>query len=192
MLWPTRTRATDAQLELGLDAWRALVSADPRKLAAIMRTGTPALPLLAPALHRHLRELPSPVNGLSFTEEMALGVLGQREASLNVLFAVLTYELDPLPGQGDLQIRSRVLSMESASAPLIARRPGIDKLGRSRPPWTDVLTITDTGRAVLRGEIDYLSLAPPGRWVGGVEIGSANPDWRWDEAARDAVPAGAR
>jgi hypothetical protein len=44
-------------LKLGLDAWRALVNPDPRPLAAIMRSGTPELPLLAKALHRHLREL---------------------------------------------------------------------------------------------------------------------------------------
>ena len=48
------------------------IDPDPRELAAIMRSGTPALPLLATALHRHLRELPSSVNGLSFTEELAL------------------------------------------------------------------------------------------------------------------------
>lgn len=184
MLWSTRTRAKDPQLELGLDAWRALASPDPRKLAAIVRAGTPALPLLAPALHRHLRELPSAANGLSFTEEMALGVLAKGETSLYILFAELTYSIDPLPGQGDSQVRSRVLAMERTSSPLIARRHGVDNLGRSRSPWTDVLTITDTGRAVLRGEVDYLSLAPPSRWVGGVRIGGTAPDWRWDEVAQ--------
>src|SRR5580700_7186811 len=58
MLWTTRKAVSAAQLQLGLDAWSALVDPDPRPLAAIMRGNTPALPLLAPALHRHLRELP--------------------------------------------------------------------------------------------------------------------------------------
>jgi len=186
MLWATRATAEEPQLQLGIDAWRALANPDPRRLAAIMRAGTPALPLLAPALHRHLRELPSTANGLSLTEEMALGVLAQRSTSLHSLHMALTYGIDPLPGQGDVQVRNRVLAMERTSAPLIARRPGIDKSGPLRAPWTDVLTITDTGQAVLRGEIEYLSLAPPSRWVGGVEIGGASPDWRWDEAAKTA------
>jgi hypothetical protein len=174
-------------LKLGLDAWRALVNPDPRELAAIMRSGTPALPLLANALHRHLRELPSSVNGLSFTEEMALQLLAEDEMNLIHLCGDMTYARDPLPGQGDLQIRDRVLNMEGASARAYERRPGVGRQGESRPPWTDVLTITDLGRAVLRGEVDFLSLRPPSRWVGGVEIGAGFPDWRWSEEMRNAV-----
>ncbi len=83
ILWTKRKPATPAMLQLGLDAWRALINPDPRGLAAIMRSGTPALPLLANALHRHLRELPSTVNGLSFTEEMALQLLDENEMNLS-------------------------------------------------------------------------------------------------------------
>jgi hypothetical protein len=43
------------------------------------------LPLLAKALHRHLRELPSSMNGLSFTEEMALQLLAEDEINLNAI-----------------------------------------------------------------------------------------------------------
>ena len=49
MLWVTRKAVSAAQLRLGLDAWRALAKPNPRPLAAIMRSGTPALPLLARA-----------------------------------------------------------------------------------------------------------------------------------------------
>jgi hypothetical protein len=187
MLWAKRCPATPAALKVGLDTWRALISTDPRELALIMRSGTPALPLLAKALHRHLRELPSSDNGLSFTEELALQLLAEGEMSLGHLFSRLTYERDPLPGQGDLQVRDRVLNMESASVRVYERRPGVDRNGMSRPPWTDVLTITEPGRAVLRGEVDFLSLRPPSRWVGGVHIGPGLPDWRWNEQIRHAV-----
>ena len=40
---------------------------------------------------------------------------------------------------------------------------------------------------LLAGSIDYRRLAPPPRWVGGVEIGTGRPDWRWDDAKADAV-----
>ena len=187
MLWRTRRLVTPATLTLGLNAWRALVAPDPRALAAVMRSGTPALPLLGKALHRHLRELPSSTNGLSFTEQMALQLLAEGEMNLAHLYGRLTYELDPLPGQGDFQVRDRVLNMEGASARLFQRRPGIARNGEARPPWTDVLTITDLGRAVLNGDIDLLSLRPPKRWVGGVPVGPGMPDWRWDEETKDAV-----
>lgn len=187
MLWTTRQPATPAMLTLGLDAWRALVAPNPRALAAIMRSGTPVLPLLSKALHRHLRELPSSMNGLSFTEQMALQLLAEGEMNLAHLYGRLTYERDPLPGQGDFQVRDRVLNMEHASDRLYERRQGVARNGEARPPWTDVLTITDLGRAVLKGDIDFLSLNPPKRWVGGVEIGPGMPDWRWDEERKDAV-----
>jgi hypothetical protein len=187
LLWAKRERADARVLALGLQAWRALASPDPRALAAIMRSGTPALPLLATALHRHLRELPSAVNGLSLTEQLALELLAQREQSLQQIFVTMNQRADPLPGQGDLEVRHRVLGMESASAPVFTRRPGVDRRGRARPPWTDVLSITELGRRVLQGEVDFRSLQPASRWVGGVEIGAGGPDWRWDEKRRNAI-----
>jgi hypothetical protein len=35
-----------------------------------------------------------------------------------------------------------------------------------------------TGRAVLAGRIDYLTLNPPERWVGGIRIIAGQPAWR--------------
>ena len=66
-----------------------------------------------------------------------------------------------------------LLGVEGASASLLRRAPGLDREGRAQPPWTDVLVITELGRAVLRGEVDFRALDPPPRWVGGVEIAAA-------------------
>lgn len=187
MLWTTRELAGPAQLVLGNGAWRALASPHPRALAAIARGGTPALPLLAPALLRHLRELPATANGLSFTQQLALEMLAEEPQSLNRLFARMLHERDPLPGQGDLQMRDRVLAMDFPGAALFTREPGMDRERRERPPWTDVLTLTDLGWRVLAGEVDFQSLGPSPRWVGGVRIAAGEPDWRWDEARREAV-----
>ena len=193
MLWTTRKPVSAAQLRLGLDAWRALADPDPRALAAIMRSDTPALPLLARALHRHLRELPSAANGLSLTEELALTLMAEPlpnwggTVTLGKIYSTMHWDTDPLPGQGDLHVRDRVLNMEGASARVFERRPGAGPDGESRPPWTDVLTITELGRAVLKGDTDFMSLGPPNRWVGGVEIGAGMADWRWNDKVRDAV-----
>jgi hypothetical protein len=193
LLWTTRKVVSAAQLRLGLEAWRALVNPDPRPLAAIMRGATAALPLLAPALYRHLRELPSGTNGLSLTEEMALRLMTQPlpswggNVNLAKIYSAMHRDIDPLPGQGDLHVRDRVLNMEGANARVFERRAGSGPDGDSRPPWTDSLSITDLGRAVLKGEIDFMSLTPPSRWVGGVQIAAGMPDWRWDDKAGDAV-----
>lgn len=187
LLWQQRLPATTAQLSLGLASWKALASDDPRPLAAIMRTDTPDLPLLAPALHRHLRELPSVENGLGFTQQMAVSMLAEEPQSLNRVIGRMTYVLDPLPGQGDSQARDRVLGMELTRERVFTRQPGLDREGRARPPWTDVLSLTDVGRAVQAGAVDFRSLAPPQRWVGGVRISNDDSDWRWDEHRRDAL-----
>jgi hypothetical protein len=84
-------------------------------------------------------------------------------------------------------MRDRVLPMGEVSTPLFTRQPGVDMQGNARSPWTDVLTITDAGRAVLRGELDFMSLQPPPRWVGGVEVTATSPPWRWDEGRRAPV-----
>jgi len=187
MLWASRKAASSAQIQLGLNAWRALANPDPRPLAAIVRSGAPALPLLARALHRHLRELPSSINGLSLTEELALTLLVKEPHNLIKMYWTMVYSTDPLPGQGDWTVRCRLLDMEGASARVYTRSPGVDHEGRSRSPWTDVFEITELGRAVLRGEVDFRSLNPPRRWVGGVEIAAGDADWRWDDSLREAV-----
>jgi hypothetical protein len=201
MLWTSRKPVSAAQLQLGLNAWRALTNPDPRPLAAIMRGDTSALPFLARALHRHLRELPSAFNGLSLTEELALNLMSKPFPELTVapllewdgvvnlsrVFWTMHWVADPLPGEGDGHWLKRVLAMEAASAPVFTRSPGVDHEGKSRPPGTDVVAITELGRAVLRAEVDFRSLNPLPRWVGGVEIAAGNVDWRWDEQVQDAV-----
>ena len=192
MLWTTRKPVSAVQLQLGLEAWQALTNPDPRSLAAIVRNGTPALPLLGPALHRHLRELPSIVNGLSLTEELVLRLMAEPPPHWEgiVLLSRIywqMHEADPLPGRPDGAWGRRVLDMEGASARLFTRSPGVNREGRSNPPWTDELVITELGRSVLRGEVDFRSFNPLPRWVGGVEVAAGNVDWRWDEQLRDVV-----
>jgi hypothetical protein len=187
LLWPTRRSATAAQLQLGLATWKALANADPRPLAALMRSGTPALPLLASALHRHLRELPASSTGLSLTEEVALQSLATKPSPLFQLVGRMIYSLLRLSGHGDIGTLNRVLAMEQANEKPFVRRTGLDQHGELRPPWSDTLEITELGRALLRGEVDFRTLNPPPRWVGGVHIGSGSADWRWDEALREPV-----
>jgi hypothetical protein len=184
LLWPARKPITPAQLAIGAEAWNALASADPRELAALARSGTPALPIMAPALHRHLRELPAVENGLSLTQHLVLQLLAEcGTITLNRVFLQLTREREPLPWMGDWGLLRTIDAMLQASEPVLTRIPA--------PPgersFRQQLTITDLGRSVLRGDADWLSLAPPARWVGGVHIQPGTPAWRWDENKRQPV-----
>ena len=168
--------------------WAALQSEDPRPLAAIARSGTAALPLMAPALLRHLRELPSAENGLALTEQLVLQILSEQDnPTLNEVFWKLVKERDPLPYLGDTGVARYVSGMGSVADPPFVRTwetPG-ERSFRNR------LKITSAGLALLRGERDWQTFNPPSRWVGGVLVHSgAGAGWRWNERTREPVLAG--
>jgi hypothetical protein len=76
LLWEQRRPVAENQLSLAAKTWSALTNEDPRDLAAIMRSNTPALPLLAPALRRLLQGPPSVENGTGVTraDDLAMPV----------------------------------------------------------------------------------------------------------------------
>lgn len=180
LLWRRREAVAAESLALAAGAWAAVTSDDPRRLAELARTGTTALPHLAPALHRHLRELPSSANGLSLTEHLTLQMLDEKPMTMGELFRTLHAEREPLPFLGDNMFRHIVTEMGRAAVPPFTRAPG-------ELPFHDRLSITDAGREVLRGAADWLSLLPPPRSLGGVRIDAAGPNWRWDEAQQEVV-----
>ena len=59
----------------------------------------------------------------------------------------------------------------------------LDEMARVEPaPFRaedGLLSLTATGEALLAGRLDWLSLAPPERWVGGIRIAPGAPAWRW-------------
>jgi hypothetical protein len=197
LLWSTRKAVTSLQLALGEEVWAAVASDNPQHLAALARSGTPALPIMAPALHRHLRELPSVENGLGRTEHLLLQILSEGSTTLNRVLLMLTTG-DPLSRSdkrtaertrdslrwiGDLGMLHVVNEMLKAEVPPLARTPP----SPGERWFRQQLTITDAGLAVLRAERDWHSLKPPERWVGGVHIQPGLRGWRWNEAKREAA-----
>jgi Domain of unknown function (DUF1835) len=172
-LWPQRLTVAQAQLDLGRAVWAALRRSDPSDLAVIAATGTPALPLAAPALRRHLQELPWVGDGLSLTERLVLRILADASSPIGRMFAAYMQRFEPLPFLGDLGFLFVVEQMALT-------RPAVITIEAGDKPFPRVATMTDVGREALAGRVDYLSLRPPERWVGGV---AADGRWRWDEAA---------
>jgi hypothetical protein len=96
------------------------------------------------------------------------------------MWRILQAELEPLPFLGDTMFLHIVDDMGRAN-PAAYERLVLDP----DRPFSDRLTITQTGQEVLRGVTNWLSLHPPVRWLGGVRIDPSMPNWRWDEARQD-------
>jgi len=188
-LWENeRKPVTEEQLALGAVVWDALTDPDPTNLARIARDGTPALPLMAPALQRHLRELPSARTGLGLTQELALSILaGAEQQSLPAdrIFHALMTRHEPLPFLGDLMFWHVLKDLGGSTERIIYADPQTTDL-----PWPKrVFALTDTGRQVQAGELDYLTIAGAPRWVGGVEVRPCEISWRWDEGRNTVIMA---
>ena len=182
LLWERRVPMRAEQIAFGEHAWRLFRAADPCPLAALARAGTPLLPDLAPALVRHLQELPSLGDGLGCTQRLLLEALAETDAQrVGRLVGYVMLERDPLPGLGDIGYDLVLRELATGPNPLVVRT------GRNAPSaWhADEVSITDLGKAVLGGLRDAMALPLPERWVGGVRIVPMRRNWRWNELDRD-------
>ena len=100
------------------------------------------------------------------------------------LWRVSQGELEPMPFLGDTMFLHILNQMGRAHPPVYER--AVHDPDR---PFSDRLAMTRTGREVLQGVTDWLSLQPPLRWLGGVRIDPSTPNWRWDEARQDVTMA---
>lgn len=184
LLWTRRTTVGRDRLELGRAAWEALKAPDPSALADLAGTGMPALPHMAGALMRHLRELPSARDGLGLAQRLVLDLLGGEDLTVSQVFGRLQAGREPLPWLGDLMLWAILKDMLRAADPAFRIAPETREAGWPRRR----LEITPAGREVLAGRRDWLSCGPPERWVGGVRIRPGAPCWRWDEGTGRPVP----
>jgi hypothetical protein len=91
-------------------------------------------------------------------------------------------EREPLPWLGDIMLVHILRCMARAGQSVFE-----STFAEEDRRWpNERLTITDLGRTVLAGQVDFLSLRPPERWVGGVRIAPGLPCWYWND--QTAVP----
>jgi hypothetical protein len=173
----TERQVTPDQYALASEAWRAFRSPDPTELLqiALGRTTT-ALPFLGDALRRFFAEFPSAANGLSRTEELALGALRDGGMNGGALF-VATQAQEERPFMGDSVFFGTLRALGSARVPLLTISGGPEAVDLR----SHVIGITDAGREVLAGRSDHIALNGIERWRGGVHLtGRDKTDWRWD------------
>ncbi|EDP66974.1 hypothetical protein BAL199_17973 [alpha proteobacterium BAL199] len=187
-LWSTRTPVVDTQFALGREVWAAMRDPSPQALHTIAAAGTPELPAMAPALHRHLQDLPWTNDGLALTERLVLQALRDEPTTAGRVFVTLHDETEPLPFLGDLMFWAILSSMLRASRPPFA----IDPLTAHEPWPRRRLVLTYDGHDILDSRLDWLACQPPLRWLGGVAIRSDADQWRWSPDQDAPVSAGPR
>jgi hypothetical protein len=113
---------------------------------------------------------------LSLTQRIVLTILSEAQASIGRVFAAMANGRETLVFMGDIGVLGSIEKMAVTNPPVLTIGPG-------EKPFQRVASITATGRQVLAGTVDYLSLKAGERWVGGVRIAEEQPSWRLAEAA---------
>ena len=182
-LWDTRRPITSADLTQGKRVWDALREPDPTYLHQVQARGCRAIPEMKAALKRHLQELPWIDDGLSLTQRLILAAVADGKDTGGAVFRHLHDVSEPLPFLGDLMLWADLADLVNA------KRPALAIADRSLPWPKRPIVLTDIGRSLLAGEIDWRGCGARARWVGGVEIAAAAPDWRWSPSEDRPVRA---
>jgi hypothetical protein len=171
----TRQRVTVRQTELGRSAWRAFTSSDPTALERLLARDTSALPFLHGALTRFLEEYPAIGSGLGRTERQILDGL-VRGISTPVDLFLDSQKQEERIFMGDATFWARLERLAGGPRPLIrlTGRPAHQALPKGE------IELTDDGRRVAAGELDWVAIAGIDRWLGGVHLVGHRVRWRWD------------
>ncbi|SDS21506.1 protein of unknown function [Halopseudomonas sabulinigri] len=174
-LWPRRQPVSEALLELGSQAWQALTEQSPEALLQLIKNGTPALPMLGKALHRHLQQLPDEQHGLGLTEYLSLQILQQQgPLTAGQVFRELMLHQEPLPYLGDLMFWWLLQPLLSGATPLL-------QIDDPAPAWPQrLIRLTAQGEAVLAAKADGFAARGTPYWVGGVQLIPGAAHWRYD------------
>lgn len=164
-------------------AWADLGMPTPEAIARRIEAPAEAMPFLVPALHRFLEELPAPTTGLGRTEAEMLAALAAGITSPLDLFRTVIGR-EEAAFMGDLSFFRLLEDLAVGAAPLVAGFPdrqAADGLAAA------VLSLTDTGKACLAGEVDQVALNGLDRWWGGTLLLGTDV-WRYDRGAMRLVP----
>jgi hypothetical protein len=179
-LFPKRQNVSVDELQLARVAWEAFCSPEPTTIESMLNTNTSALPFLSSAFVAHLHRFPTTRNGLGQIQNRSLELIDRGREKFVDLF-VEFMNIEAVYGLGDVQVWLTLVGLASAKTPLLIRANGngISQPTNDVAPKT-VFKLSDAGKAVLRGEADFVKLNEIDEWLGGVHL-QRNEVWRWDE-----------
>jgi hypothetical protein len=192
-LFPLRHEVTDAELALGHAAWAAYRSPDPTAIERLLDGDTSALAFLSATLTRHLEEFPDTRSGLARSEQNILRAISDGAERPRDI-----YHVSQLPEEavylGDSSVWARLTALAEGPVPLIRQLDGAPFTPPTAyPPSDDFLAqglgLTEAGRDVLVGNLDWIAAHSINSWRGGVHLRSPDAIWRWDAATCRLAPS---
>lgn len=179
-LFEARRRVTVPELKLAGYLWELWCAPDPRPLEALSiilddperKPDGVCLPYLAPAIRRHLANLPGVRDGLSMTERFALRAVADGAETERAIFASLCAQ-EAAAWLGDTMFFPVLRDLCRAPFNLLEQSDGRYRL-------------TPVGGAVVMGQMDAMQFGGKTRWVGGCALESP-PQFRWDEQEERVV-----
>ena len=177
------TEVSQGQLDLAKKAWAAFRNPDPTQWANLLHHDTDDLQFLHGAIARQLEEYPDTENGLSRTARVCLEIIRDSEVHPGRLFRAYQDTEDRM-FMGDLSFWHILEEMLLSNHPLI-RLPN-DKRRIEPGVYSDILSLTETGTAVLENRLNWLDAHRIDRWIGGVHLTHENL-WSWDNARQNLV-----
>jgi hypothetical protein len=183
-LLPSRRRVTTAEYALANAAWVAFRQPTPQALNHLLQQDTSALPFLAPAFTRFLQEYPWTTDGLSRSERRLLQVAEPAAIALPRAFPSM-HQGERFYYITDGSLAGIAETLSQVSPPLLT----LDLTGDAQGTLRGRVSVTDTGRTVLRGDLDRVAACGIERWLGGVHLSGRSAIWRWDPSAGRIVRA---
>ena len=195
VLGPAFVRVDGGALELASRVWHAFTQPTPLACAALLALDLDPLPQFRPALLDWLAELPAPVTALGATETWMLRRIAVGGTSpFDVIRSLAGERPAGAPRVlGYWEAGSALVGLAHAANPAIVGLPAgpfslamHDREERFERWKTSTLSLTDLGRALVRGDADWSNHNPIRRWWGGTHLTDGSV-WRWDPAARNVV-----
>lgn len=188
-LFEGRHEVADTEIELAGRAWAAYCANHPEEITRLLEEDTTAMPFLGDALRLHLTRFPSMKNGLNQIEDKSLEMISNGDSAFKSLFPRFN-NAHPVYGMGDSQFWCALKRLGKAENPLIT----ITGLPEGAPEHKSSrfhdasFELTETGRAVLAAERDFIDINGIDVWLGGVHVVEGSV-WIWDEQQRELVHA---
>lgn len=182
--YDARQLITPAQRRLGGRVWFAFRSSSPKALSHLLTTDLRVLPEIRDTITSMLQEYPERQSGLSRLERKllrtvdSLGVTTPAAAIGTALHTELV---------GDVLLFGMLRAFTTAPHPLLRFAEPFKGKFKSYQFNGSKIGVTDTGRSVLGGTADHITLNGIDRWIGGVHLLGHRVCWRWDERIREIV-----
>ena len=172
--YENRKAVTQSQLIVGQAGWKIFCSDDRLKLQTFIDKDHCELPFLNDALKRFFEDYPNEINGLSRSERQILEILESGSKTPSEIF--LKYQdYEEARYLGDWSFFHSINNLIVQKYPLVETTL---KKPFQFPPISDDdkrflsqnLQITETGKKVLTGKLNFIKLNGINKWLGGVHL----------------------